>query len=88
MANLPAAKKSIRQDKKRRQRNIAIKSQLRTLVKKLKGLVDEGKADEASKMLSSIMSKLDKAAKKGIIKRNNADRKKSKLAAQLAKLKK
>lgn len=87
MANLPAAKKSIRKDKKRRLRNLALKSELKTLIKKLNGLISSNKTDEAKKMLSVVMSKLDKAAKKGIIKRHNADRKKSRLSLKIAKLK-
>jgi small subunit ribosomal protein S20 len=88
MANLPAAKKSIRKDKKRRLRNIAIKSELKTLIKKLNNLVGSKKPDEAAKMLSTIMAKLDKASKKRIIKRRAADRQKSRLSLKLAKAKK
>ena len=87
MANLPAAKKSIRQDKKRRLRNLKMKSGLKTLIKNINSLIDAKKVDDASKLLSSVMRKLDKAAKKGIIKRQNADRKKSRLSAKIAKLK-
>ncbi len=88
MANLNAAKKSIRQDKKRRPHNVAMASELKTLTKKLNAFIGAGKADEASKALSILMSKLDKAAKKGFIKRQNADRKKSRLSLRIAKLKK
>lgn len=87
MPNLPAAKKSIRQDKKRRLRNIAVKSELKTLIKNLNDLISSNKADEAKKTLSVVMSKLDKAAKKDVIKRHNADRKKSRLSLKVAKLK-
>lgn len=87
MPNLPAAKKSIRKDKKRRLHNSALKSELKTLIKKLNGLISSNKADEAKKMLSVVMSKLDKAAKKGIIKCYNADRKKSRLSSKIARLK-
>jgi len=83
MANIPAAKKSIRQDKKRRLRNLAIKSELKTLIKRLNDLISTEKTDEAKKLLVKVMSKLDKAAKKGIIKRHNADRKKSRLSSKL-----
>lgn len=88
MANLRAAKKSIRQDKKRRFHNIAIVSELKTLTKRLNSLIDSKKADEAANVLSAVMSKLDKAAKKSVIKRKTADRKKSRLSAKVAKLKK
>ena len=87
MANLKAAKKSIRQDKKRRLNNLRITSELKTLIKNLNSLIDSKKSDEAAKMLSLLMSKLDKAAKKNIIKRDNANRKKSRLSAKIAKLK-
>lgn len=87
MPNLPAAKKSIRKDKKRRLHNLALRSELKTLIKKLNGLISSNKADEAKKMLAVVMSKLDKAAKKGLIKCHNADRKKSRLSFKIAKLK-
>lgn len=87
MANLPTAKKSIRKDRKRRLRNVAVKSELKTLIKKLNELISSNKGDEAKNMLSVVMSKLDKAAKKDVIKRYNADRKKSRLSLKVAKLK-
>lgn len=83
MANLSAAKKSIKQDKKRRLRNLAISSELKTLVRKMDSLISANKPDEAKKMLSLVMSKLDRAVKKGIIKRHNADRKKSRLSSKI-----
>jgi small subunit ribosomal protein S20 len=88
MANLSSAKKSIRQDKKRRPHNLAMSSELKTLTKKLNAFIAENKADEASKMFSLLMSKLDKAAKKNLIKRENANRKKSRLSSRIAKIKK
>jgi small subunit ribosomal protein S20 len=88
MANLSSAKKSIRQDKKRRPHNLAMSSELKTLTKKLNALIGAGKANEASKALSLLMSRLDKAAKKGLIKKENADRKKSRLSLRIAKIKK
>ena len=87
MANLSAAKKSIRQDKKRRLRNFPVKSELKTLVKTLDKLISENKPDEAAKSLSLIMSKLDKASKKNILKKKNVARKKSSLAKKLNKSK-
>jgi small subunit ribosomal protein S20 len=87
MANKKSAKKSIRQNKKRQPHNVAISSELKTLTKKLTALIDSGKSDEASKALSCLMSKLDKAAKKGLIKRQNADRKKSRLSSRVVKIK-
>lgn len=83
MANLRAAKKSIKQDKKRRLRNISAKAELKTLVKKLNNLISENKSDEAAKLLSLIMSKLDKACNKKILKKNTVARKKSNLAKKI-----
>ncbi|MDD5504451.1 MAG: 30S ribosomal protein S20 [Candidatus Omnitrophica bacterium] len=88
MANLKSAKKSIRQDKKRRPHNTAMLSELKTLTKKLNAFIAGGKTEEASKFFSVLMSKLDKAAKKNLIKRQNADRKKSRLSLKISKLKK
>ena len=88
MANLRAAKKSIKQDKKKRLHNTAIASELKTFIKKLNALINANKPDEAVKVLSALTSKLDKAVKKDLIKRHNADRKKSRLASNVAKLKK
>ena len=87
MANLSAAKKSIKQDKKRQASNLSRKSELKTLMKKLNSFIESNKADEATSILSLLTSKLDKAAKKNIIKRHNADRKKSHLSSKVAKLK-
>jgi small subunit ribosomal protein S20 len=88
MANLNSAKKSIKQDKKRRAHNIAMSSELKTLTRKMNALIGAANADEATKALSALMSKLDKAAKKGFIKHENADRKKSRLSLRIAKIKK
>jgi small subunit ribosomal protein S20 len=87
MPNIQAAKKSVRKDKKRRLNNLAIASELKTLIKKLNSLISAKKSAEASNMLSLVMSKLDKAAKKGVIKPKNADRKKSRLSSKIAALK-
>lgn len=64
---------------------MAIKSELKTLIKKLEGLISSNQPEQAKKTLSLVMSKLDKAAKKNIIKRHNADRKKSRLSLKLSK---
>ncbi|NQT95396.1 MAG: 30S ribosomal protein S20 [Candidatus Omnitrophica bacterium] len=87
MPNKRSAKKSLRQDKKKQLSNQAVKSELKTLLKKLESLISTKKQDEAKKLLSSVMSKLDKAAKKGVIKKHNAARKKSRLSKRIVKLK-
>ena len=86
MANLAAAKKSIRADKKKQQRNKAVKSTLKTLIKKLNDLIGQKKQKEASELLREVMSALDKAAKIGVIKKNTASRKKARLSIKIAKI--
>lgn len=87
MANLKAALKSIRQDKKRHLRNSHAVSGLRTLTKKYLSLVSGGAKQEAGQFLSGLVKKLDMAAAKKIIHPNTAARKKSRLMKRLAALK-
>ena len=78
------AYKELRKAKKRHFKNISTKSDLRTSVKNFEGLVKTKKNDEAKKALSLLISKLDKAASKGIIKKNTAARKISRLMKKLS----
>ena len=59
------AYKELRKAKKRHFKNISTKSDLRTSVKDFESLIKAKKTDEAKKALSSLISKLDKAASKG-----------------------
>jgi len=72
--------KTQRKDKKRRLRNLKIKQELKKVIKKFRAYLLAKNISEAKKYLSSVFSKLDKAAKKGIIKKNTASRKKSRLS--------
>lgn len=78
MANIRSAEKQRRQAEKRKTRNRAGKSALRTALKKGRTDIQGGDADKAT--LSTTFSAIDKAAKKGLIKGNTADRYKSRLA--------
>jgi len=78
MANIRSAEKQRRQAEKRNERNRAGKSALRTTLKKARTAVTGGDADKET--LSTAFSVIDKAAKKGLIKENTADRYKSRLA--------
>ncbi len=80
MANHASAIKRHRQSEKRRQRNASVKSSLRTAVKKVKEAVETGKADEAKASLRNAITELDKAASKGVLHRNNAARRVSRLS--------
>lgn len=85
MANRRAAVKTLRVDKKRHAHNLAIRRELKKNMKKFLALVAAKSTEEAKKMLTKVSSLLDKAAKKNIIHKNTASRKKSRLAKQLLK---
>jgi small subunit ribosomal protein S20 len=78
MANTRSAEKQQRQAEKANERNRAGKSRLRSALKKARTAVDSGSADAA--VLSTGFSEIDKAARRGVIKGNTADRYKSRLA--------
>jgi small subunit ribosomal protein S20 len=81
MPNNAAARKRMRQEQKRRLHNRSVKSLVKTQITKARTAValDEN-AEEA---VRAAMSELDRAAKKGVIHRNNAARRKSRLMKQL-----
>ena len=83
MAIKHAALKQQRKDRKRRSRNQAIRSELKTLAKRFATLVTTQKMDEARVLLRALASKFDRAASKKIIHRNTAARYKSRLALRL-----
>ena len=74
-----SAKKALRQNIKRKKRNLQRKRKIKDLFKEVKGLVAEKKIDQAKKLLPSLYKALDKAAKNGTIKKNTANRKKSRI---------
>ena len=78
MANIASAEKQRRQAEKRKARNRAGKSTLRTTLKKARTAIEGGDADKET--LASSYSTIDKAARKGLIKENTANRYKSRLA--------
>jgi len=65
--------------------NLSKKREVADIVRKIKKLKAEGKKDEAQKLISSAYKIFDKAAKRGVIKKNAASRKKSRLAKFLKK---
>ena len=79
MANIKSAEKQRRQAEKANARNRGVKSSLRSALKKTRTAIAGG--DTSKETLSASFSAIDKAAKKGIIKNNTADRYKSRLAA-------
>ena len=85
MANIKSQIKRNKQNEVRRQRNKAIKSELKTRVKNALTLA-ETSSENSVEALRLAISKLDKAVTKGIIHKNQASRKKSRLMARIAKL--
>lgn len=69
----------MRQSEKRRKRNTKRKNEMKITVKQIKKLLAGNDKDEALKLLPQAYKSIDKAAKRGIIKKNTADRKKSRL---------
>ena len=80
-----SAKKALRQNKRRRQRNLRQLNSVREIIKKVKKLIVENKKEEALKLLPQAYKVIDKAAKTGVIKKNNAARKKSRLTKLISK---
>ncbi len=78
-----SAKKALRKELKRRERNKAYLSKFRSLAKEIKKLIGENKIEEAKSKLSLFYKAVDKAAKVGVIHKNEAARRKSKLTKLL-----
>lgn len=79
MAITKSAKKAIRQNKRRKVRNISYTTKLRSLLKETRSFVSQKKMTEAKAMLPKVYQALDKAAKVGVLKKNTASRKKSRI---------
>jgi len=85
MPNTKSAKKYMRITATNTSRNNASKRDFRIAIKKTLELVKENKLDEAKKVFLVAQKALDKAVKKGVIKKNTAARRKSRLAKKLKK---
>ncbi len=86
MANIKSQIKRNKQNEKARQRNKAVKSALRTHVRKFREAADAGNVDEATTALRVASRQLDKAVSKGVIHKNAAANRKSAIAKRLADL--
>jgi len=75
-----SAKKALRQTERRAFRNLVYKKKIKNLIKKVRNLVSQKKLEEAKNFLPQIYKILDKSAKTGVIKKNTAARKKSRIA--------
>jgi small subunit ribosomal protein S20 len=86
VANIKSQLKRIKTNAVRTERNKAVKSELRTWIRKFKIAADSGDASAASDALKVASTKLDKAVSKGVIHKNNAANKKSSMAKKAASL--
>ena len=86
MPNIKSAKKRVLVIEKKTMRNKAVKSALKTQVKKFLAAVEAGDKETATSLFPATVSAIDGAVTKGVIHKNNANNRKAKLAKKLAAL--
>ena len=86
MANIKSQIKRIKQNEKRHQRNKAVKSGLKTAVRKFREAAENGDKDNATTLAHEAGRKLDKAVSKGVIHKNQAANRKSAIFKKAASL--
>jgi small subunit ribosomal protein S20 len=86
VANIKSQIKRNKQNEKARQRNKAVKSGLKTSVRQFREAAEAGNAEEATQAMQAAYVKLDKAASKGVIHKNQAANRKSAIAKRAAQL--
>jgi len=87
VANIKSQMKRIKTNEKARQRNKAVKSTLKTAIRRTREAVEAGDLQKAATAQAEAAKKLDKAVSKGVIHKNAAANKKSALAKKVASLK-
>lgn len=85
MANIKSAKKRIKVTQTKTLRNQMIKSALKTVIKKFEVALENNEIESAKAIFSDVTKALDMATSKGVLHRNKAARKKSRLALKLNK---
>ena len=86
MANIKSQIKRNKQNEKARQRNKAVKSALKTSVRHFREAADAGDQEKAAEAMQAAFVKLDKAASKGVIHKNQAANRKSAIAKRAAQM--
>lgn len=82
-----SAKKALRSSKRKRVFNLRRKSEMQDVIKEYKKLILAKKTSEAQKLVPKLQKVIDKAEKRGLIKKNTASRKKSRLIKIILKMK-
>ncbi|MEA3345039.1 MAG: 30S ribosomal protein S20 [Chloroflexota bacterium] len=85
MPNTQSAAKAMRSSERKRLRNKRYRTRARTSVKQARMLIEAGRLEEAREIVRTAVSALDKAAQKGVIHKNNAARRKSRLMRKFNK---
>ena len=83
MANSPQARKRAKQNDKRRQHNAALRSKMRTFVKRVRNAIIAGEKEQAQEAFKAAVPVIDKMTGKGIVHKNAASRYKSRLSASI-----
>ena len=83
MPNIKSSERSVKTDAERRARNFAVRSTIKTVSRKVLESVTAGNSDEANTLMVKASRTIDKAAAKGVVHKNSAARKKSRLALKL-----
>lgn len=86
MANLKSAIKRVRTNEDRRVRNKAVKTNMRTLIKRVEHFVEENDIENAKVAYQEAAQVIDKAIQKGVVHKNNGNRQKSKLAKKIRQI--
>ncbi len=85
MPNTDAAKKALRQNKRRHQKNLQRKKKMKEAIKEYKNLIEKGKQKKAKEQLSEVYKIVDKLEKVGYFNKSKSKRIKSRLAKKLNK---
>jgi small subunit ribosomal protein S20 len=83
LANIKSQMKRIKTNEKARQRNKAVRSEVRSYIRVVRENIAAGNKDEAQQAYAVAARKLDKAVSKGVLHKNNAANRKSRLATQI-----
>jgi small subunit ribosomal protein S20 len=86
VANIKSQIKRNKQNEKARVRNKAVKSSLKTSVRQFREAADAGDAEKVTQTMRAALTKLDKAASKGVIHKNQAANRKSAIAKRAAQV--
>ena len=87
MPNIKSAKKRVLTNARKEKENVTVESKLKNSIKKLEKTVKSGNKEESKKELDTTLKNIDKALNIGLIKKNNAARKKSRLTKSVNSIK-